>query len=71
MALRVEELRLWKRQLQANLRAMGLKPHSISTAQLNAEARKHMSWFADDAFRNVLQMRLEDCLKKPGQSMPR
>jgi len=62
IALRVEELRLSKRQLQADLRAMGLKPHSVTTAQLTAEAKKRMDWFAHDAFRNILRMQLEDAL---------
>jgi hypothetical protein len=64
MALRVEELRLSKRQLQADLRAMGLKPHSVPMAQLTAEAKKRMNWFAHDPFRNVLQMQLEDLLRR-------
>jgi hypothetical protein len=64
MALRVEELRLSKRQLQADLRAMGLKQHSVTMAQLTAEAKKRMNWFAHDALRNILRMQLEDCLKK-------
>ena len=62
IALRVEELRLSKRQLQADLRAMGLKPHSVTTAQLTGEAKKRMDWFAHDAFRNILRMQLEDAL---------
>ena len=62
MALRVEELRLAKSALKAELRAMGLKPHSVTTAQLTAEAKKRMDWFAHDAFRNILRMQLEDAL---------
>jgi hypothetical protein len=61
-ALRVEELRLSKRQLKDDLRAQGIKLHSYSMAQLTAEAKKRMSWFAHDAFRNILQERLEDAL---------
>jgi hypothetical protein len=64
LALRVEEMRLSKRQLLADLKAHGIRPHSYPVAQLNAEAKKHMGWFADEAFRNILQMQLEDLLRR-------
>jgi hypothetical protein len=62
-ALRVEELRLSKIALKAKLKAMGIHPHSYTMAELNAEARKHMGRYADQALGNILQMALEDALR--------
>jgi hypothetical protein len=63
-AIRTEELRLSKRELQARLKAQGIKLHSYSLAELTAEARKRQSWFAHDAFRNVLEYQLRHLLRR-------
>jgi hypothetical protein len=68
-AIRTEELRLSKRELQRELRAMGFKLHSFSLAQLTAEARKRQAWFAHDAFRNVLEYQLCHLLRNPSPKM--
>jgi hypothetical protein len=58
-AIRTEELRLSKRDLQAELRAMGFKLHSFSLAQLTAEARRRQGQYAHIAARNILRWQLE------------
>jgi hypothetical protein len=62
-ALRTEELRLSKRELQRELRAQGIRIHSYSLSELTAEAGKRQSWFAHEAFLNVLGYQLCDLLR--------
>jgi hypothetical protein len=57
-------MRLSKAALKAELKAIGIKPHSYTMAELNAEARKRMGWFADQALCNVLQLALENALRR-------
>jgi hypothetical protein len=63
-AIRTEELRLSKRELKTEMKAMGIRIHSFSLAQLTAEAKKRQSWFAHDAFRNVLEYQLLHLLRR-------
>jgi hypothetical protein len=62
--IRVEEQRLAKRDLIQALKSAGIRPASYSHAQLMAEARKRSWCYAHIAFRNVLQMQLEDLLRR-------
>jgi hypothetical protein len=70
-ALRTEELRLSKRELQRELRAQGIRIHLFSLAQLTAEAQRRQAWFAHDAFRNVLQKQLCDLLRRANIKKPK
>ena len=64
LLIRVEEQRLAKRDLIQALKSAGIRPASYSHAQLMAEARKRSWCYAHIAFRNVLQIQLEDLLRR-------
>jgi hypothetical protein len=68
LMIRVEEQRLAKRDLIQALKSAGIRPAGYSHAQLMAEARKRSWTYAHIAFRNALQMQLEDLLR-PEKSM--
>jgi hypothetical protein len=64
LVIRVEEQRLAKRDIRDELRRMGLRPASITMAQLNAEARKRSWCYAHIAARHIFRYALDEALRR-------